>query len=267
MIGSRAEAARFHIALLADFKAVAAVARLGAHIPAALVADGKLGVVADALEGDIAHGGVEIRYIQAALCLGRQRVVFQGDHQAVALLLDVGLAGKGGGIEFDDARIAVAAAEINIGTGNGLLGAGAGRGRCNRLVAQRAAADALGCCDGLRLLGRFAHIHPHFIALDLGVVLAGFAQGQQNAGAVVVLCGGNLPQQRVGIFQHRLRQLNAGAREIERNAGGCGGDKAAGRHHIFIKLDFDDFLVVRQRRHINIGNVAGKSGRHGQAQA
>ena len=236
---------RFHIALLADFKAVAAVARLGAHIPAALVADGKLGVVADALEGDIAHGGVEIRYIQAALCLGRQRVVFQGDHQAVALLLDVGLAGKGGGIEFDNARIAVAAAEIDIGTGNGLLGAGSSR--CNRFIVQRAAADALGCCDGLRLLGRFAHIHPHFIALDLGVVLAGFAQGQQNAGAVVVLCGGNLPQQWIGIFQNRLRQLNAGAREIECNAGGGGGDKAAGRHHIFIKLDFDDFLVVRQR--------------------
>ena len=103
LIGSRAEAARFDIALLADFKAVTAVARLGAHIPAALVADGELGVVADALESDVAHGGVEIRHIQAALCLGGQRVVFQGDHQAVALLLDVGLAGKGGGVEFDDA--------------------------------------------------------------------------------------------------------------------------------------------------------------------
>ncbi len=56
LIGSRAEAARFHIALLADFKAVAAVAQLrAAHIPAALVADSELGVVADALEGDIAH--------------------------------------------------------------------------------------------------------------------------------------------------------------------------------------------------------------------
>ena len=226
-----------------------------------------MGVVAEALHGDIAHGGVEIADIEAALRLGGQRVVFQCDDNAVALLLDVGITAETGCVKLHDAGIAAAFAEVDVGGGNGLCCAGRRRG--NGVSGNHVAVDVAAVVDGGRVTLSFAcgftDVYPYFIAFDFGVVLACFIQTQQDTRTVVILSGSNLAEQRVGIFQYRLSQLNVGVGKIQSDSRRRGGGETAGRGHLFIKSDFDDFLVVRQSRYVDIGDVAGKGCLHGQA--
>ena len=204
---------------------------------------------------------IEVSHIQTALRLCRQRMIFQGYNDAVALLFDVRLSAETRGRQFNNAGIACAFAEIDIGGRNGLISLSSARGR------RRSRTFICNGCIGL--VSRFVYEYPNFVAANLSIVLADFVQTQNHACAVVVLCRSNLIQQGVGIFQNRLGQTDIGVGKIQCNTRRSRCYKTMRCGDVFVETDFDDFLVVRQSGNVDIGNIAckGRLNSEGNAEA
>ena len=98
------------------FKYKASGRSFGIDVPIRIiVADNELGRITDTFERNVLYRRIEVSHIQTALSLCRQRMIFQGNNDTIALLFNVRLSAKTWGSQFNNAGIACTFAEIDIG--------------------------------------------------------------------------------------------------------------------------------------------------------